>query len=72
MGGSLQHITLLTSNPNLLMISSDAISIALIEELNGTLERNTVYDLERSMEVKLENLPGLTSSTKPHSAGWTP
>ena len=23
-------------------------------------------------EVKLENLPGLTSSTKPHSAGWTP
>ena len=24
------------------------------------------------MEVKLENLPGLTSSTKPHSAEWTP
>ena len=24
------------------------------------------------MEVKLENLPGLTWSTKPHSAGWTP
>ena len=24
------------------------------------------------MEVKLEKLPGLTSSTKLHSAGWTP
>ena len=45
---------------------------ASIEELKGTFKRNTVYDLEQSMEVKLENLPGLTSSTKPHCAGWTP
>ena len=33
-------------------------------------EKNTVYDLEQSVEVKLENLSGLTSSTKPHLAVW--
>ena len=39
------------------------------------VEKNTLYDLEQSMGVKLENLLGQTSSTKPHSAGsagWTP
>ena len=44
MCGSLQHIQ-----------SINAISIAQIEELEGTLKRNTVYDSEQSMEVKFEN-----------------
>ena len=53
-------------------LERDEIIKSLRLELKGMFKRNTVYDLEQSMEVKLENVPGLTSSTKPHSAGWTP
>ena len=49
-----------------------SISIALIEELKDALKKDTIYASEQSMEVKSDNLPGLTSSTKPHSAEWTP
>ena len=55
-----------------LIQSINAISIALIEELKDALKKDTIYDSEQSMEVKSDNLPGLTSSTKPHSAEWTP
>jgi len=48
------------------------ISIALIEELKDPLKKDTIYDSEQSIEAKSYNLPGLTSSTKPHSAEWTP
>ena len=46
--------------------------MALIEKLKDALKTDTIYDSEQSMEVKSDNLPGLTSSTKPHSAEWTP
>ena len=52
--------------------SINAISIALIEELKDALKKDTIYDSEQSMEVKSDNLPGLTFSTKPHFAEWTP
>ena len=48
--------------------SINPISITLIEELKNALKKDTIYDSEQSMEVKIDNLPGLTSSTKPHSA----
>ena len=43
-----------------------------MEELKDALKKDTIYDSEQSMEVKSGNFPGLTSSTKPHSAEWTP
>ena len=46
--------------------------MALIEELKGALKKDTIYDSEQSVEVKSDNLPGLTSSTKPHFAEWAP
>ena len=55
-----------------LIQSINAISIALIEELKDALKKDTIYDSEQSVEVKSDNLPRLTSSTKPHSAEWTP
>ena len=55
-----------------LIQSINAISIALIEELKDVLKKDTIYDSEQSVEVKSDNLPGLTSSTKPHPAEWTP
>ena len=54
-----------------LIQSINAISIALVEELKDKLKIDTIYDPEQSMEVKSETVPGLTSSTKPHSAEWT-
>ena len=51
--------------------SINAISITLIDELKDALKKDTIYDSEQSMEVKTDNLPGLTSSTKPHSAEQT-
>ena len=43
-----------------------------MEELKDAMKKDTIYDSEQSMEAKPDNLPGLTSSTKPHSAEWTP
>ena len=55
-----------------LIQSINAISIALIEELKEGLKKDIIYDSEQSMEVTSDSLPGLTASTKPHSAEWTP
>ena len=43
-----------------LIQSINAISIVLIEELKDTLKKDTIYDAEQSVEVKSDNLPGLT------------
>ena len=43
-----------------LIQSINAISIVLIEELKDTLKKDTIYDAEQSMELKSDNLPGLT------------
>ena len=66
------HSCSIDLNLDFLIQSINAISIALIEELKDPLKKGTIYDSEQSMEVKSDNLPGLTSSTKPHSAEWTP
>ena len=68
----LTYSTIVALVLDFLIQSINAISIALIEELKDALKKDTIYDSEQSMEVKSDNLPGLTSSTKPHSAEWTP